>query len=204
MSGVGAVVFDIGNVLLGWDPHAFYDREIGAARRKALFAEVDLEGMNLRVDRGAPLHDSAMALARAHPAWADEIAMWHDRWSDMLGPVIEENVALLQGLRAAGVPVFALSNFGADTFEIARQQHLFLDMFDERFISGHLGVLKPEPEIYAITERETRIDPGALFFIDDRLENIEAAAARGWQTHHFSDPRALRDHVASLGLEVSD
>ncbi|MCC5964077.1 MAG: HAD family phosphatase [Rhodobacteraceae bacterium] len=204
MSGVGAVVFDIGNVLLGWNPQAFYDREIGVARRKALFAEVDLEGMNLRVDRGAPLRDSAMALAQAHPEWADEIALWHDRWSDMLGPVIEDNVALLQGLRAAGMPVFALSNFGTDTFEIARKQHLFLDMFDERFISGHLGVLKPEPEIYAMTERATRIDPSALFFIDDRLENIEAAAARGWQTHHFSDPHALREHVASLGLEVSD
>ena len=175
MSTIKAVVFDIGNVLLGWQPEAYYDSRIGAARRKRLFADVDLHAMNLRVDRGAPFRDSVRGLAAQHPDWADEIMLWHDGWSQMLTPVIAENVALLRGLRAQGLPVLALSNFGRETFDIACATHDFLNEFDQRYISGHLGVVKPEAEIYAILERESGIAPAHLFFIDDKPENIAAA-----------------------------
>ncbi len=202
MSLPGAIVFDIGNVLLGWQPRAFYDRAIGPERSAALFAEVDLEGMNQRIDRGAPFRQSVMALAAAHPDRASEIMLWHDRWIEMLTPVIAENVALLRQLRAHRIPVFALSNFGAETFEIARRHHSFLDEFDRHFISGQLGVMKPEAEIYAIVERDCGLAPQALFFIDDNAANVAAAAARGWQTHHFRDPAELHAAVTSLGLKV--
>ena len=114
--------------------------------------------MNLRVDRGAPFAESVRTLARAHPDWATEIMRWHDDWPEMFAPVIARNVALLRALRAQGMPVFALSNFGRETFEIACATHAFLDEFDQRYISGHLGVLKPESEIYAIVERESGVD----------------------------------------------
>ena len=113
MSDIRAVVFDIGNVLVGWRPEAYFDRQIGPERRKRLFAEVDLDGMNLRVDRGAPFAESVRTLARAHPDWATEIMRWHDDWSEMFAPVIARNVALLRALRAQGMPVFACRISGA-------------------------------------------------------------------------------------------
>lgn len=204
MSRVEAVVFDIGNVLLGWQPQAFYDQLIGPERRSVLFAEVDLHGMNLRIDRGAPFRATIMAMRDAHPDWAVEIEIWHDRWIEMLAPVISENVALLRSLRANGISVFALSNFGAETFEMARGHYKFLDEFEHRFISGQLGVLKPEPAIYEIVETTTGIEPSALFFIDDNADNIAMASSRGWQTHHFLDPQQLRTGMRTLGLKVPE
>lgn len=204
MSRIEAVVFDIGNVLLGWQPQTFYDQLIGPDRRAALFSEVDLHGMNLRIDGGAPFRETIMAMRDAHPEWADEIEIWHNRWIEMLTPVISENVALLRSLRADGMPVFALSNFGTETFEMARSHFDFLDEFEHRFISGQLGVLKPDPEIYEILEKMTKIQPSTLFFIDDNADNIAMAAHRGWQTHHFHCPQQLRADIRNLGLKVPE
>lgn len=200
MSNVEAVVFDIGNVLVGWQPERVYDRLIGPARRQALFDEVDLEGMNAQVDRGALLAESVNALAKAHPHWAEEIRLWQVHWDDMFAPVIDETVALLKAFKAQGMPVFALSNFGAETFARARARHDFLDAFDAAFISGHLGVLKPEPEIYAALEKATGLAGDKIFFIDDRADNIAAARARGWQAHHFTGPAALRQDLVASGV----
>lgn len=202
MAPVRAVVFDIGNVLLGWQPEAFFDRTIGPERRAALFAEVDLHGMNLAVDKGTRLDENISALRAAHPDWADEIQIWQDRWHEMLGPVLTESVEILRALRAAGMPVYALSNFGADTFEIARQHHAFLDEFDLRFISGQLGVVKPDPRIYAIVENATPFAPEALLFTDDNAANIAMAASRGWKTHLFTGPAGLKDALHSYAIEV--
>lgn len=202
MSAIKAVVFDIGNVLVGWQPKAYFDSQIGAARRKRLFAEVDLDGMNLNVDRGAPFAGSVRALAAQHPDWAQEIMLWHDGWSQMFTPVIAQNVALMRALRKQGMPVFALSNFGRDTFEIACKTHDFLNEFDQRYISGYLGVLKPQADIYAIVERDSGIAPNHLFFIDDKPENIATARARGWVGHVFHDPEALRADLEQHGITI--
>lgn len=199
-----AVVFDIGNVLVEWHPARVYDREIGAAARARLFAQVDLEGMNLSVDRGRPLAEAVDALAARHPADAHLIRLWQSRWDEMFAPVIEGSVRLLRALRAHGVPVFALSNFGRETFARAEAQHDFLRGFDRRFISGELGTLKPEPQIYAAVEAASGIAPDRLLFIDDRPENIEAAAARSWGVQHFASPAtgpaALAARLVAEGL----
>jgi 2-haloacid dehalogenase len=202
MTDIQAVIFDIGNVLLGWQPARFYDSVIGPERRTALFAEVDLHAMNLRVDRGASLQGSVAELRAAHPAWAKEIQIWHDRWSEMLAPVLTESVDLLRALRRTGMPVCALSNFGADTFERARSEHPFLDEFDRHFISGQLGVLKPEPRIYEIVESDLPCAPEALFFTDDSAANIAMAAQRGWQTHLFTGASGLKDALSRHGVKV--
>lgn len=200
MTRPDAVVFDIGNVLLGWNPEAFYDGLIGAARRKALFSAVDLDGMNARIDRGAPFVPTVQAMRDAHPEWAAEIQIWQDRWIDMLSPVIDDSVTALHALKQEGVPVFALSNFGVQTFDWARTRFEVLGAFDMAFISGHLQLMKPEPEIYAALEQGTGMAGAQLFFIDDKPENIAAARARGWQGHVFSDPAALRADLARLDL----
>jgi len=195
-----AVVFDIGNVLVEWHPESHYDRRIGAARRKALFAEVDLHAMNLRVDLGAPFRAEVEAMADAHPEWRDEILDWHDSWAEMCSPAIPGSVALLRRLRAKGVPVFALSNFGVETYVTAQRQYDFLNEFDAEFISGRLRMMKPDPAIYETLERETGVPPETLLFADDRSENIAAAAARGWQTHLFDGPEGWAARLVAAGL----
>ena len=200
MTTINAVLFDIGNVLIEWAPQRFFDSVIGADRRMALFAEVDLEGMNDRVDRGENFHDLLAQTAADHPAWATEINLWHDRWIEMASPAIAHSVRLLRALRAADVPVFALSNFGVQTFEIAQAHYPFLTEFDRSYISGHMGVMKPEPAIYQAVEDETGFDPASLLFTDDRLDNITAARARGWQTHIFTGPEGWAARLVEAGL----
>ncbi len=197
-----AVIFDIGNVLIEWQPERFYDREIGAARRAAMFAAVDLHGMNEQVDRGADFRATVYATADAFPDWATEIRLWHDRWLELAHPPIDGSIALLQHLKDAGVPVFALSNFGIGTFQLAEPRWPFLALFDRRYISGFMGVTKPAAEIYAMVEADCGVAPGRLFFTDDRADNIAAAAARGWQTHLFEAPAGLAAALAAAGLPV--
>lgn len=195
-----AVIFDIGNVLVEWNPERFYDRLIPAEERRRFFAEVPIEAMNLAVDRGAPLSASVEALAARHPDRADLIRHWRDSWAEMFGPVIGLSVHLLGALRARGVPVFALSNFGRETFAIAEAMHPFLKQFERRFISAELGTIKPEPNIYAALEAATGLAPETLLFADDRAENIAAAAARGWQVHHFEGPEGWAARLVAEGL----
>lgn len=195
-----AVVFDIGRVLIAWDPEGFYDREIGAARRRRLMAEVDLHGMNLGVDRGDVWRDAVTGLAARHPDWAEEIMFWHDRWIEMASPAIDHSVRLLRALRTKGVPVFALTNFGVDTLEHARGHYPFLREFDRAYVSGELRLMKPEPEIYAAVEADCQIAPGALLFADDKAENVAAAMARGWQGHLFDGPEGWAARLVVAGL----
>ena len=115
-------------------------------------------------------------------------------------PVIDRSVALLRALRARGVPVFALTNFGIGTFALAESRFDFLGEFDRRYVSGHMGVIKPAPEIYAMVEQDCGIAPDRLLFTDDRAENIEAAAARGWRTHLFEGPEGWAARLVDEGL----
>ncbi len=197
---VSAVVFDIGNVLIEWQPERFFDRVVGQERRRAMFAAVDLHAMNDRVDRGETFRDVIAETARALPEFHDEIMLWHDRWIEMAAPAIDHSVRLLRALRRAGVPVFALTNFGIQTFEIGRREYPFLEEFDRLYVSGHMGVIKPDPDIYRMVEEDCGVPPTSLLFTDDRIDNITAAAARGWQTHHFDGPAKFADRLVAEGL----
>lgn len=197
---VEAVVFDIGNVLIEWNPERFYDARIGAERRARLFSEVPLLAMNDGVDRGDDLATSVAALAAAHPDWAEDIGCWHDNWIEMASPAIDRSVRLLRALRARGVPVIALSNFGRATFDIACAHYPFLSEFDQRYISGHIGAIKPEPRIYELLEGTCGVAPEGLLFADDRADNIAAARARGWQVHLFDGPDGWAERLVSEGL----
>jgi len=204
MSRIEAVVFDIGNVLIEWRPERYYDRTIGSDRRRRLFAEADLHGMNDRLDRGEDSREAVYSTAEAYPEWRDEIRAWHDNWIELAGPVISRSVALLHALRAGGVPVFALTNFGVRNFGLAEIEYPFLREFDRRYISGHMKTIKPEPAIYAGVEADCGISPDRLLFTDDRKDNIEAARHRGWRTHLFDGPegwaqRLLDEDLLSSG-----
>lgn len=197
---IQAVVFDIGNVLIEWNPERHYDRVIGEERRRAMFDAVDLHGMNEWVDRGEDFRTKVTECAAANPDWHDAIMLWHDDWLHMASPEIPHSVALLRNLRARGLPVFALSNFGIQTFETAQPVYPFLAEFDRAYVSGYMGVTKPDAEIYARVEADCGLPPESLLFTDDRADNIEAAKARGWRTHLFEGPQGLADRLVSEGL----
>jgi 2-haloacid dehalogenase len=198
--GVEAVVFDIGNVLTCWQPEAFYDRVLGADRRRALFAAVDLHGMNDEIDTGALFRETIYDWAGRYPDWSDEIRMWHDRWIELASPRIEGSIALLRALRGKRVPVFALTNFGASSYAAAVPLLDFLSEFDREYVSGRMGVIKPDPRIYAMVEADCGIAPGRLLFTDDRADNIAAAAARGWRTHQFDGWQGWAARLVAEGL----
>lgn len=197
---IEAVIFDIGNVLIEWQPERFYDGAIGRARREAMFAAVDLHAVNEKVDSGSPFRETIYAAAEALPEFAHEIRMWHDHWLDMASPAIEGSERLLGTLRRQSVPVFALSNISREAYEIGLQAYPFLAEFDRLYLSGEMGVTKPNSSIYAMLEADCGIDPARLLFADDRLENIEAAAQRGWQTHLFDGSEGWAARLVREGL----
>jgi 2-haloacid dehalogenase len=197
---IEAVVLDIGNVLIEWQPERFYDSVIGEAGRKRLFSDIDLHAMNDDIDRGGAFRPAVEAMAVRHPQHAEAIMLWHDRWAEMAAPAIPRSVRIQRALRARGVPVFALTNFGRETFAIAEPIYPFLSDFDRRYISGHLGVVKPDPRIYQIVENDSGVSPSGLLFADDRAENIAAASARGWQTHLFTSDTGWADRLVAEGL----
>lgn len=195
-----AVIFDIGNVLTRWQPEAFYDRVIGEDRRRALFAAVDLHGMNDLIDAGALFRETIYDWAEQYPDWRPEIRLWYDRWIELASPRIDGSIRLQRALRAKGVPVFALTNFGRHTFEDALPKMDFLQDFDRLYVSGVMGVIKPDPRIYQMVEEDCGIAPDRLLFTDDRADNITAAARRGWRTHQFESWQGWAARLVAEGL----
>ncbi|RWR12352.1 HAD family hydrolase [Paenirhodobacter populi] len=200
---VEAVIFDIGNVLIEWRPERHYDRLMPPAERAAMFAEIDLHSMNEVIDRGGPFLKTVRDWADRYPRWRDPILRWHEDWIHMASPEIPQSVRLLRALRAKGVPVFALTNFGIETFRLAQEAYPFLTEFDRAYVSGHMGVTKPDPRIYDLVEADCGLTGARLLFADDRADNIAAAAARGWKVHTFDlDPaKGAREWAARLVAE---
>lgn len=197
---IKAVVFDIGNVLLEWQPERFYDSVIGEKRRREMFDAVDLHSMNELVDLGHPFTETIYEAAEENPEWRKEIRMWHDRWIEMAAPVIEHSVRLMKALQAKNIPVFSLTNFGIGSYDFAATHYPFLGEFDRDFISGHMKVVKPDPTIYQMLEDASGLSGDALIFADDRSDNIDAANARGWKTHLFEHPQGWADRLIAEGL----
>jgi 2-haloacid dehalogenase len=201
---VKAVVFDIGNVLIEWQPERFYDSVIGADRRRAMFEAVDLHAMNDKVDLGHPFTETVYACAEDYPDWRAEIRMWHDRWIEMASPVIDHSVRLMGALQAKGIPVFSLTNFGIQSYDHAATHYGFLRQFDRDVISGHMQVIKPDPGIYQMLETTSGLSGPQLIFTDDRADNILAAQKRGWKAHLFEGPQGWADRLVAEGLLTKD
>lgn len=197
---VDIVVFDIGNVLIEWQPERHYDATIGAARRKAMFAAVDLHAINDCVDRGQPFRATIENAAAEYPEFKDEILMWYFDWIKMAAPAIPHSVALLRALRAKGIRVVALTNFGIESFEFAETKYPFLTEFDKTYVSGRMGCVKPHRLIYEMLESGEQAQGDRFLFTDDRQENIDMAKSRGWHTHLFEGPQGWANTLVSMGL----
>lgn len=201
---IGAVIFDIGNVLIEWQPERHFDRKFGKSAREEMFAATEPLTLHDAWDRGADFRMVVQEHANRYPDFAAMILCWHDDWLDIVGPEIPGSVRLLRALRAKGVPVFALSNFGVGNFALTENRYVCLTEFDRRYISGQLRTAKPDARIYEMVETDCGADwgiaPEQLLFTDDRPENITAAATRGWATHLFQGPGGLADRLVREGL----
>ena len=204
MSKIEAVIFDIGNVLIEWVPERYYDATIGEEKRRAMFAEVDLHGMNELVDLGHHFTDTIYGWAEKYPKWRTEIRDWHDNWIKLATPEIPHSVHLLRALRSKGIPVFSLTNFGVESHAYAETFYPFLTEFDRRYISGHMKVTKPDSRIYEMLEADCGVAPDRLLFADDRSDNIAVAANRGWHTHLFEGPQGWADRLMAEGLLTAE
>ncbi|MPQ94453.1 HAD family phosphatase [Thioclava sp. JE_KL1] len=197
---VEAVIFDIGNVLIEWQPERHYDRIMPRETREQMFAEVDLHGMNDEIDRGAPFRETIYAWAEKYPSWRDAIRRWHDDWIEMAAPEIPHSLRLMKSLQAKGMPVFSLTNFGIQSYDFAATHYPFLRDFDRDFISGHMGVTKPDPKIYQMVEDASGLSGSDLIFTDDRADNIATAHTFGWKTHLFDGPEGWARRLVEEGL----
>ncbi|WP_273486214.1 HAD family hydrolase [Lentibacter algarum] len=197
---IEAVVFDIGNVLIEWQPERYYAKRLGKARQEAFFAGYDLHGLMNEIDAGAPFGASIADAAAAYPMFGEELLMLRDEWLPMTDHVMHRSVRLLRALKTAGVPVFALSNFGSENFRWSVEAHPFLQDFDRAYISGDMKMRKPFDEIYAAVEADCGIAPERLLFGDDRDDNLATARARGWQTHRVDSEDSWAQALVSYGL----
>lgn len=198
-----AVVFDLGGVLLDWSPfHLYRTLFPDDAAIQAFLDETGLPAMNVEFDAGRAFADGIGALAGRFPHHADALRAFDDRWVETVPAAIPESVALLEALDARGMPLFALTNFSAEKFPLARLLFPFLQRFRHVVVSGELGMVKPDPRIFDVLTRWTGRPAHRTVYIDDSRANFEAASRLGFRALHFTTPARLRDDLVTLGLPV--
>lgn len=195
------VVFDLGNVLIEWDRRFLYEKLISDPVELQDFLDnVFTLDDNAELDRGTPLAEVAAAVAARHPDKHDLVMAFAHRWKETLGAVIDSSVEVLETLSQNGVTLYALSNWGRDTFASIEADYPFLELFDGLVISGREGVVKPDPAIFRIMCDRYGFEPHAAVFIDDSGANIATAASLGFDALLFDRPERLRQQLIERSL----
>ncbi|HEV2302383.1 MAG TPA: HAD family phosphatase [Stellaceae bacterium] len=201
LSPPSAVLFDLGGVLIDWNPRHLYRRIFAEeAAMERFLATVCTQAWNEEQDLGRPFAEGVRLLCAHHPEHADAIRAYDASWEEMVKGAIADSVLCLEELRRCGVPFFALTNWSAEKFPLALARFPFLAWFEGVLVSGEAGLKKPDPRIFRLAVDRFSLDPAATLFIDDVAANVEAAAALGFLTHHFTDPAALRRALVGCGL----
>ncbi|BDZ58267.1 HAD family hydrolase [Barrientosiimonas endolithica] len=205
-SAVDAVVFDLGNVLIRWDPMAAVAAAVGEERAAAFLAnpEFDFARWNHEQDAGRPWAEAEAAAIERHPELAEEIAGYRANFDASLVGAIDDTVAVLRDVHASGVPVVALTNWSAELFPAALDRFDFLDLFEDIVVSGEEGVAKPDAEIFQILGERMR-HLGSLddaIFVDDSPANVQAAEEAGLDAILFTGPGHLREDLRARGLDL--
>lgn len=195
------VVFDLGGVLVDWDPRYLYRRLFDDPdEMESFLAEVTTAEWNAHQDAGRPWAEAIELLVAEHPERRELIEAFHRRWPEMLAGEIEGTVDVLAELRAAGVRLVALSNWSAEMFPVARARFDFLHWFEGIVISGDVGVNKPDRRIFQHLVERFSLEPAATLFIDDSPANVAAATALGFRAIQFTDALASRRELVRVGL----
>lgn len=197
-----AVVFDLGGVLIDWNPRHLYRQLFDGdeAAMEQFLAEIATQDWNAQQDAGRSWREAVDALVALHPDWRDLIVAYDERWPEMLAGPIDGTVEILADLRRAGVRLVALSNWSAEKFPIARQRYEFLGWFETIVVSGEVGMAKPDPRIFRHLLERTGLAAASTVFVDDSPANVEVATELGMTALLFRDPPRLRADLHALGL----
>jgi len=202
MTSPTALVFDVGNVLYGWDPESFLARQIPEDEARLRFVEqTDLWGWHDSLDGGRGFAEAAAELSEKFPDYAAYISAWGDRFGETIEDPVPGVHAIVEALDRRGVPLFAITNFSADFWKPFRARE---DAFFRRFrgivVSGEEKLLKPDPAIYYLALDRFGLKPAEALFVDDRKINVEGAEAVGMHAHLFTTAEDLRARLESEGL----
>lgn len=198
---IDTVVFDLGGVLIDWNPRYLYRQLFDdEAAMERFLAEVCTGAWNERQDAGRPWAEAVATLSADFPEHAPLIEAFRDRWTEMLAGPIHGSVAVLAELKARGVRLYALTNWSQETFPLALERYDFLHWFDGIVVSGDEQLIKPDPRIYQRLFERYGVEPARAIYIDDARRNVDAAAALGMHAWWFQGAEGLRAWLASHGL----
>jgi 2-haloacid dehalogenase len=197
------VVFDLGGVLIDWNPRYLYRKLIAdEAGVERFLSDVCSHDWNVAQDAGRRISDAVAEASARHPDKIDLIRAYYDRFDEMMAGPIDGTVAILEDLHANGTPLYALTNWSAETFPIGRRRFGFLSLFRHITVSGELGLAKPDPAIYRHVLAAAGKEAGQCIFIDDSPRNVEAARGLGFSAIHFTSADALRRELGDMGILV--
>lgn len=201
-TGTDTVVFDLGGVLIDWNPRHLYRKLFAGdpAAMEEFLGTVCTPAWNLCQDAGRSFAEGVRLLTAAHPDRAGLIGAYAARFDEMMRGTIPGSVAVLRELRDRGRRLYGLTNFSAETYPLALARFDFLGWFEGVLVSGEVGLVKPDPRFYALLFERFAIDPARAVFIDDVPANTAAARALGMHAIEFTTAAALRGELARLGL----
>jgi len=203
MRRISSIVFDIGGVLIDWNPrHLFRKVFDSEAEMEWFLANVCTYEWNVQQDGGKLFSVATAELQEKFPEYSDKIALYYGRWEEMLDGEIKGTVEIFRKLKSAGMPLYALSNWSHEAFPVAYNRYDFMKEFDGLVVSGYEKLLKPDHAIYRVLINRYSINPEESVYIDDNRPNADAAAELGFNAIHFRSPDQLRGELARLGLEV--
>ena len=197
------IVFDIGNVLIEWDPRHLYKKIFEDHEKMEWFlANVFTMDMNRECDRGLLFADAVAEVTKRFPDWHEEIKAFDTRWPEMVPGPISSSVELLQEIRHKKIPNHAITNFSHEKFALARQRFDFLNDFAVTIVSGEEKILKPDAAIYELFLKRAQLQAQDCVFIDDTLANVQAAQGIGMHAIHFTGQTDLRLALRGLGFDL--
>jgi 2-haloacid dehalogenase len=200
--GFHSVIFDLGGVLIDWDPRHLY-RKLFAGDEAAMehfLATVCTHEWNRCQDAGRTFAEGAQLLKADHPDKAELIDSYHRRFDEMIAGPVSGSVEILAELRDSSIPLYALTNWSAETYPQARERFNFLNWFRGILVSGEVGVIKPDPRIFALLVDRFAVEPQRTVYIDDVEANVAAAQRFGLHGIHFTTAAALREELVGVGL----
>ena len=199
---IDTVIFDLGGVLIDWNPRYLYRKIFSNEEEISWFLEnICTPEWNDQQDAGRSFKEATEILVKKHPEWEDPIQAWYGRWKETIAGPIPGTVEVLRKIKAKPhLRTYALTNWSAETFPWTYENFEFLQWFEGIVVSGVEKSRKPFPEFYQILFSRYQVEPSSTLFIDDNSHNIEGGKAVGLQTHHFESPEKLDQCLMDLGL----
>ena len=204
-ASIDTIIFDLGGVLLDWNPLYVYDDNYfkTSEERDYFFSKVCTSEWNEEQDAGRAISDATQVLVKQFPDWEQPIRDYYGRWTEMLRGPIPETVEIFRQLKQSGkYRLYALTNWQAELFQIALVRYNFLYWFDGRVVSGVEKTRKPFREFYRLLLTRYQVDAGKAIFIDDNLRNVEGAEAVGIKSIHFSSPQQLKTALQQFNIHL--